>query len=182
MSCAPQLPFTLTRATTMDSGELRRQGPSAGNLDASLGTGARAEIGRYRLAYDDDCGPCTKFKRAVEFFDTHRAIEFVPLAEANDLGILAAVPERLRSRSFHLIAPTGRIESGASALRSLIRLLPSGWLASEFIFSTPSGRRLATFVYSSLSRLHDRGACGPQVSHGHRGEEISHTILKDHYV
>ena len=160
------------RATRVRSSELQRQGPTAVAPNAPSSSGIRAEKIRYTVAYDEDCGPCTKFRRAIQFFDAHDAIDFVSLVQANELGLLDAIPERLRFRSFHLIAPTGRAESGANALHGLIRLLPSGWLASEFIFSTPSGRRLATFAYSSLSRLHDRGSCGPEASLVHGREDI----------
>ena len=152
------------RAARAGSSGVRRLGATAAAPSAPSRSGIRAEKTRYTLAYDDDCGPCTRFKRAVEFFDAHDAIEFVSLVQADEWGLLDAIPERLRFRSFHLIAPTGRAESGANALRGLIRLLPSGWLASEFIFSTSSGRRLVAFAYSSLSRLHDGGSCGPETS------------------
>jgi len=160
------------RATKAGASELQRNGPTAVAPNVPSSSGIYREKIRYTLAYDEDCGPCTKFKRAIEFFDAHDAIDFVSLVQANELGLLDAIPERLRFRSFHLIAPTGRAESGANALRGLIRLLPSGWLASEFIFSTPSGRRLVTFAYSSLSRLHDRGSCGPEANLIHGRKDI----------
>jgi predicted DCC family thiol-disulfide oxidoreductase YuxK len=170
--------FTLTGATTVDSGGLQRQKPAVVTPNASSSFSVRTEKIGYTLAYDADCCPCTKFKRVIEFFDTRGAIDFVSLVEANELGLLDAIPERLRFRSFHLIAPTGRFESGANALRGLIRLLPSGWVTSEFIFSTPSGRRLVTFAYSSLSRLHDRGSCGPEVSLIHGREDIAQSHVQ----
>jgi predicted DCC family thiol-disulfide oxidoreductase YuxK len=135
------------------------------------------------MAYDAGCGPCTKFRRVIEFLDTHGAIDFVSLSEANEMGLLDAIPERLRFRSFHLISPAGSLDSGADALPGLIRLLPTGWLTSEFIFSTPGVRRLVTFAYSSLSRMHDRSSCGPEENHIDGREEdltIPPTILKDH--
>jgi predicted DCC family thiol-disulfide oxidoreductase YuxK len=173
---APALLFTWMRAARAGPRGPQRHEPTAVTSNSFSRSGIPAEKTRYTLAYDEDCGPCTKFKRAIEFFDAHDAIEFVSLVQANELGLLDAIPEHLRFRSFHLIAPTGRVESGANALRGLIRLLPSGWLASEFIFSTPSGRRLATFAYSSLSRLHDRSSCRPETSliHGREGIQRSY--------
>jgi predicted DCC family thiol-disulfide oxidoreductase YuxK len=160
------------RATEVGSSELQRRISTAVAPNALSSSGIRAEKISYTLAYDEDCGPCTKFKRAIEFLDAHDAIDFVSLVQANELGLLDAIPERLRFRSFHLIAPMGHVESGENALRGLIRLLPLGWLASEFIFSTASGRRLVIFAYSSLSRLHDRGSCGPEASLIHGREDI----------
>src|SRR5580704_16952139 len=70
--------------------------------DVPSGITPREEKIRYTIAYDAGCGPCTKFRRAIEFLDTHGAIDFVSLPEANEMGLLDAIPERLRFRSFHL--------------------------------------------------------------------------------
>lgn len=163
--------FTLMSATAGYRG-LRRQEsvPVAPKIASSTGT--REEKIRYTMAYDAGCGPCAKFRRVIELLDTHGAIDFVSLLEANEMGLLDAIPERLRFRSFHLISPAGSLDSGADALPGLIRLLPTGWLTSEFIFSTPGIRRLVTFAYSSLSRMHERSSCGPEETSSTGGRRV----------
>jgi predicted DCC family thiol-disulfide oxidoreductase YuxK len=113
----------------------------------------------YVLLYDADCGPCTRFRKAIEFFDSHRHIRYLSLIEGDERGFLAEVPINLRHRSFHLISPDGAVLSGADALPTLIGLLPTGRLASRFIVRAPGGLTTMAFVYSVFSRLHGTGSC-----------------------
>lgn len=111
------------------------------------------------VAYDASCGPCTRFRRALEFFDIFQRIGFVSLDEANREGRLDNVPEHLRFRSFHMILPNGDILSGSDALPSLMGLLPAGGLVSRLMMSTPLGPKIASSVYSAASRLHESESC-----------------------
>ncbi|HEV2137835.1 MAG TPA: DCC1-like thiol-disulfide oxidoreductase family protein [Nitrososphaerales archaeon] len=113
----------------------------------------------YLLLYDADCGPCTKFRRAIEFFDAHRRIDYLSLTEGDERGFLDGVPTNLRHRSFHLITPDGTVLRGANALPTLIGLLPTGGSTSSFIVRAPGGLATTAFVYSVFSRLHGTGSC-----------------------
>lgn len=116
-------------------------------------------VSRYVISYDSDCGPCTKFKRAVAFLDAHNRVDFLSLSEADALGLLDKIPEDRRHRSFHLVLPTTEVLSGANAIPELVSLLPSGGIFSRLIAGAPGGMRTTTFVYSVISRLHDEGSC-----------------------
>jgi predicted DCC family thiol-disulfide oxidoreductase YuxK len=117
------------------------------------------QLPKYLLAYDAYCSVCTKFKRAVKFFDAGHQLDFLSIAESDRLGLLDAIPKHLRNKSFHLVYPRGELQSGSNAVLGLIRLLPAGEIPSTLISSAPGGRRIIGFVYSVLSRLHDAGAC-----------------------
>ena len=114
---------------------------------------------RHTLVYDADCGPCTRFSRIIGFLDTRRTLLFASLVDADSSGMLDTVPAARRHRSFHLVSPQGKVESGANALPGLIALLPMGRLPSELIDSSPFIFRSVAFVYSVFSRLHDSGSC-----------------------
>ena len=115
---------------------------------------------RYTLAYDQDCGPCATFRRAVGFLDAGRRMRYVGLAEAERAGALAAIPAAKRRKSFHMISDDGRAASGADALPALASQLPGGTLAARAMLSSGLVRGFAGFVYGALARLHDSGACG----------------------
>jgi len=111
------------------------------------------------LAYDAGCGPCTRFRRLVEFFDARRRMTYISLSEADSEGMLDGVRPSLRHGSFHLLLPDGHAMSGAAAIPTLVSLLPGGGIASGAMVSVPGGTRLVGFVYDVLSRLHDKGSC-----------------------
>ncbi len=123
---------------------------------SSLLPGRSAE---YVVAYDADCGPCTRFEKAVEALDIHGRADFVTLDEADLSGMLKTVPSDLRRRSFHLATPGGRVLSGAEALPEVLRLFPGGRIYSRLITGAPGGKRGVAFVYSAFARLHDAGEC-----------------------
>jgi len=67
------------------------------------------------LAYDADCGPCTKFKRIVDILDKCERIDFISLTKADQEGLLDKIPVHQRFKSFHLIFPQGETKSGSDA-------------------------------------------------------------------
>ena len=121
-------------------------------------------MSRLVLAYDADCGPCTRFKRLVEFIDTKNQVDFIPLIEADESGLLDEIPRSERHASFHLVQPGGEVLNGAAAIPSLIKILPLGKAIAKVITSAPGGPRSISFVYAGFSRLHDRGSCRYQRS------------------
>jgi predicted DCC family thiol-disulfide oxidoreductase YuxK len=117
--------------------------------------------GKYLLAYDAACGPCSRFKAVVDFLDARGLIEFVSLRQADEAGELEGVAPSLRYDSFHLMAPGRRALSGADALLPLFGLLLTGRGAfSRVLEAIPGCSRAISFGYSAVSRLHQAGACG----------------------
>jgi predicted DCC family thiol-disulfide oxidoreductase YuxK len=47
---------------------------------------------KYILAYDADCGPCTKFRRIVDILDKYERIDFISLTKADEEGLLDNIP------------------------------------------------------------------------------------------
>jgi predicted DCC family thiol-disulfide oxidoreductase YuxK len=119
----------------------------------------RCKVANYLMAYDADCGPCTQFKRLVDFLDIYHVIDFVSLADADKLGLLNNMSESLRFKSFHLISPDGDIQSGSEALYDLIALFPLGGHISKLIVLLPGGKRVIRFLYDTFSKLHGTRAC-----------------------
>jgi predicted DCC family thiol-disulfide oxidoreductase YuxK len=116
-------------------------------------------LSNYIIVYDADCGPCRRFKDFVDFLDIHNQIDFVPLTQAEDLGLLNRIPQYLRYKSFHLISPAGDIQSGPEAIPSLINLFPLGHQVSKLIVLAPGGKRMMRSIYSTFSRFHDSSSC-----------------------
>ncbi len=114
---------------------------------------------KHLLVYDAGCGPCTKFRRSIEFLDSYGRLDYASLIEADSEGLLRDVPGRLRYRSFHLLSPEGKALSGAEAIPKLAALLPAGRLLSKLMTSAPGALWAIAFVYAVLSRLHDAGSC-----------------------
>ena len=95
----------------------------------------------YILAYDPDCGPCTKFKRIVDILDRYERIDFISLTKADEEGLLDNIPVGQRYKSFHLIFPKGEAKSGSEALLELIAILPVGKIISPIINNLPGGKK-----------------------------------------
>jgi predicted DCC family thiol-disulfide oxidoreductase YuxK len=113
------------------------------------------------LAYDAECGPCSRFKAVVSFLDARGRLEFASLEEADKAGALAAVEPAMRYRSFHLVSSGKGTQSGAEALLPLARvLLPGGAALTRGLERVPGFRRTVAFGYAALSRVHDSGSCG----------------------
>ncbi len=115
---------------------------------------------RYILAYDADCGPCTRFKRAVDILDKYEKIDFISLAKADQKGMLDKIPATMRYKSFHLIFPNREeVKSGSDAVLELIAILPGGRVISPIINYFPGGKQIVHFVYTRFSKLHDGASC-----------------------
>jgi predicted DCC family thiol-disulfide oxidoreductase YuxK len=116
---------------------------------------------RYILAYDADCGPCTRFRHAVDALDIHHKIDFISLTKADQIGLLdSIVPASLRYKSFHLLLLDGQVRSGSDALVALIAILPGGRIISPIINNyIPGGKRIVHFIYTKASKLHEKASC-----------------------
>jgi predicted DCC family thiol-disulfide oxidoreductase YuxK len=113
----------------------------------------------------------------VDFLDSYDRIGFRSLVKADEEGFLDSIPKSIRHRSFHLVAPSGTVTSGANAIPGLIALLPSGRPFSTLITIVPGGRRIVAFVYSIFSRLHDTGSCSYR-TRGHSGLDAGKLELR----
>jgi predicted DCC family thiol-disulfide oxidoreductase YuxK len=120
---------------------------------------AKSSSSKYILAYDADCGPCTRFAHLVNSLDKHEKIDFISLTIADQQGLLDGISAPLRYRSFHLISPNGEAKSGSEALLELISILPGGKIMSPIINYFPGGKLIVRFIYNRFSRLHDRVSC-----------------------
>ncbi len=114
---------------------------------------------RYIMAYDSDCGICTRFKNMINFLDTQGRLTFTPLISADNDGLLDSIPRNRRHRSFHLVNPSGRVYSGADALPVLFGLLPAGWALESVLRSSPPAMWLTRILYGNFVRYHDSGSC-----------------------
>ena len=119
----------------------------------------RSSPSRYILAYDSDCGSCSKFAHVVDILDKDGKIYFISLIKADQKGLLDKIPILLRYKSFHLISEKGEIKSGPEALLELIRILPGGKVIYPIINYFPAGKQVVRFIYNRLSRLHGTGSC-----------------------
>jgi predicted DCC family thiol-disulfide oxidoreductase YuxK len=111
------------------------------------------------LAYDVDCGPCTRFAHVVDILDKYEKIDFISLTKADQKGLLDKIPTLLRYKSFHLILANGQVKSGSEALLELIAILPGGKVTYPLINYFPAGKQIMRFIYKRFSRLHDTGSC-----------------------
>ena len=114
---------------------------------------------KYILAYDANCGPCTRFRRVVDILDKYEKIDFISLTKAGQEGLLDKIPVHQRYKSFHLISPKGEAKSGSEALIELILILPGAKIISPIINYFPGGKKVVRFIYKRFSRLHDKGLC-----------------------
>jgi predicted DCC family thiol-disulfide oxidoreductase YuxK len=114
---------------------------------------------KYILAYDADCGPCTRFAHIVDSLDKNGKIDFISLTVADRQGLLNRICAPLRYRSFHLISTTGEAKSGSDALLKLISILPGGKIISPIIDYFPGAKLIVRFIYNKFSKLHDSGSC-----------------------
>ena len=136
---------------------------------------------RYILVYDADCGPCTRFKRGVDWLDKYNHLSYVSLIEADQRGLLDSVPIARRHKSFHMISALGNVSSGSHAVPILLGLLPLGGLASKLILLFPPGQSIMDFVYATFARLHESGLCSskPSSRTSFTNREVLYSIKKN---
>ena len=120
------------------------------------------------LVYDANCWSCTRFKNVIEFLDTHGRMGHLPLSEAEGEGLLNSLPPSLRLAFFHMIAPGGRVTSGADSIPDLVSLMPGGSALGASLRINPAASRPLGLFYSVLSRLHGSGSCSRDGAKGLR--------------
>ena len=130
---------------------------------------AKSSLSRYILAYDADCGPCTRFAHVVDSLDKSEIIDFISLTLADQKGLLDRISPLLRYKSFHLIFPNGEVKSGSEALVELIAILPGGKIISPIVNYFPGEKFIVSFIYNSFSRRHDMGSCNTDNNNNAKG-------------
>jgi predicted DCC family thiol-disulfide oxidoreductase YuxK len=131
-------------------------------------------LARIVLAYDADCGPCTRFRYFVEAIDSKGEVAFVSLIDADDSGMLDRIPKSERHTSFHVIFPDGKLLTGADAVPPLLELLPGGKILAKVVTTVPGGRRFIAIVYEGFAKGHNGSACRyPRPVSGPRIEQTS---------
>jgi predicted DCC family thiol-disulfide oxidoreductase YuxK len=78
----------------------------------------------WALVYDHDCGLCRVVAALVLVADRRARLMPVPLQDPRTRALLAPLAPPVRPRSWHLVAPDGRVASGGAAVPELCRLLP----------------------------------------------------------
>jgi predicted DCC family thiol-disulfide oxidoreductase YuxK len=78
----------------------------------------------WALVYDHDCGLCRVVAALVLVADRRARLMPVPLQDPRTRTLLAPLAPPVRPRSWHLVAPDGRVASGGAAVPELCRLLP----------------------------------------------------------
>ncbi len=117
---------------------------------------------KYLIAYDIDCGPCNKFKNLVDILDRYNSIDFISIFEADSKGLLKSIPSSKKYESFHLIFPTGKIESGSDAIIDLINIFPLGHYISKIIMMLPANHNIIKYIYYLFSSLRNYSSCKTQ--------------------
>ncbi|HXP29145.1 MAG TPA: DUF393 domain-containing protein [Solirubrobacteraceae bacterium] len=102
-----------------------------------------------RIVYDRDCGFCRWSLRKVLAWDRRGRLTPLALQDADAERLLAAIPERERFESWHLIAEDGSVYSAGDAVTPLLRLLPGGRPLAAIAAAFP---RLTDRAYVLIAR------------------------------
>ncbi len=78
----------------------------------------------WRLVYDHQCDVCRVIAAAVLVADRRERLVPLALGDSRTALALAALPPVMWDRSWHLVAPDGRVFSAGAAVPVLCRLLP----------------------------------------------------------
>ena len=102
-----------------------------------------------RIVYDRECGFCRWSLHKLLAWDRREELTPLALQDADAERLLAAIPERERSESWHLIEPDGRVYSAGAAVAPLLRLLPGGRPLAAIAAAFP---RLTSRAYFLIAR------------------------------
>jgi predicted DCC family thiol-disulfide oxidoreductase YuxK len=116
------------------------------------------------LLYDDECGPCTRFKNVVVRLDIKHKL--IPIPLESNLAYELVRSEETREemmQAFHIVYSTAsqivdgeqqdRIFRAGDALIQLIRLLPLGSIAYWVIARFSPLRKLIQWLYPYMAKL-----------------------------
>lgn len=102
------------------------------------------------LIYDGECGICQQAVAILRRWDREHVLHFVPFQDEAAVAQFGIALPALAA-AMHLIAPDGRIYTGADAVPRLLRLFPGKrWLAP--LFWIPGLLPLARRIYAWIAR------------------------------
>jgi predicted DCC family thiol-disulfide oxidoreductase YuxK len=109
------------------------------------------------VLFDEDCGFCRWSLDKILAWDRRGRLRPVAIQSEEGGRLLAAVPERERLDSWHLVDPCGVVRSGGAGAAPLASLLPGGrplaWLFGTFPGVTDRVYRWVAGNRDRLARL-----------------------------
>ncbi len=103
---------------------------------------------RWVIVYDHACGMCRVAAALVLCADRRGRLVPMALQDPRIPAVLAPVPPPAWSRSWHLVAPDGRVVSAAAAVPVLCRLLPGFGVLGVLSGAAPD---VTEWVYAALA-------------------------------
>ena len=78
------------------------------------------------ILYDEDCGFCKWSLNKILAWDRRRRLRPVAIQSAEGQELLEEVPDARRLESWHLVLPSGEVQSAGAAAAPLMDQLPGG--------------------------------------------------------
>src|SRR5437879_11924565 len=82
------------------------------------------ETGEYILLFDRDCGVCSALSRWIGAAELRHRIRVRTIQSSREL--LRGIPDERMLDAFHIVAPSGQLTTGGSAVPPLIEALRTG--------------------------------------------------------
>ncbi|TVP57040.1 MAG: DUF393 domain-containing protein [Gemmatimonadales bacterium] len=111
------------------------------------------------LIFDGACGICQRSVAWIAARDRGDRIEFLPLQSEEVRERFPSIPRSDFEEAMHLIAPGGRVWTGARAVEEVLRLLPR-WRLGAWTFRIPGVRLVAGWVYRMVAGNRHALGCG----------------------
>jgi len=113
--------------------------------------------GGWRILYDDDCGFCKWSLNKVLAWDRRRRLSPAAIQSEEGQAMLAGVQEEVRLDNWHLVSPSGEVNSAGTAAAPLADLLPGAgplaWLFRRFPKTTNRAYRYVADHRDRFARL-----------------------------
>ena len=107
---------------------------------------------KHLLIYDSECGLCVRFKKALEFLDKDKKINF---RSVYDQSVYVDYPELKQEECeemIHMVAADGKILKGSDVVSFLIQLNPGVKKFSWLIESDSAEKAMGAF-YGRLNEM-----------------------------
>jgi len=112
--------------------------------------------GAWTVIYDGECGVCATLLALLLRADRDRRLRPLALGTATADRLLSDLPQAEREASWHLVDPSGHLESAGAAAPPLLRLLPGGGppaaLLARFPRQTERGYRAVADHRTAIGR------------------------------
>jgi predicted DCC family thiol-disulfide oxidoreductase YuxK len=111
-----------------------------------------ASPSRATLAYDANCGSCTRFAKLVGRLDLRKRIRLISMYDTEVEARLRPKVGAAYDQSFHLeLSQGGRVVSGEKALEDLVKLLPAAAPFGAVAFKLPGVKGVPAALYRAFS-------------------------------